>query len=205
MIDEAIKECYYNIYKNFYLNAGVMSCFIKSLVFTSVVNLENVDIENKVQLDITKIKSVGNGEDLVILDIPGDRGLEYGYKYRDKYTIVPDFNMVCHDFGVVKSKPILKKLALFSNTRLKNYDKYMIILDSNRYVDIEINSVNQYNNQYEITEEDLPEVEMLNFLKIHSVLYVCDENIKEDAKEYLNYLRANNIGVNVSKLKEKRN
>ncbi|OAA94129.1 MULTISPECIES: hypothetical protein [Clostridium] len=205
MIDEAIKEYYYNIYKNFYLNAGVMSCFIKSLVFTSVVNLENVDIESNIQLDMTKIKSVGNEESLVILDIPGGRGLEYGYKYRDKYTIVPDFNMVCHDFGVVKSKPILKKLALFSSTRLKNYDKYMIILDNNRYVDIEINSVNQYNNQYEITEEDLPEVEMLNFLKIHNVLYVCDENIKEDVKEYLNYLKANNIGINVSKLKEKRN
>ncbi|AGY78148.1 hypothetical protein [Clostridium autoethanogenum] len=205
MIDEAIKEYYYNIYKKFYLNAGVMSCFIKSLVFTSVVNLENLDIENNVQLDMTKIKSVGSGESLIILDIPGGRGLEYGYKYRDKYTIVPDFNMVCHDFGVVKSNSILKKLALFSNTRLKNYDKYMIILDSNRYVDVEINNVNQYNNQYEITEEDLPEAEMFNFLKIHSVLYVCDKNIKEDAKEYLNYLKANNIGVNVSKLKEKRN
>lgn len=204
MIDETIKGYYYNIYKNFYLNAGVMSCFIKSLIFTSVVNLENVDIKNHLQLDDTKIKSVENGEKLIILDIPGDRGLEYAYKCKEKYTIVPDFNMVCHDFGVVESKPILKKLALFFHTNLKNYDKYMIVLDSNRYKDIEINSVNQYNNQYEITEEDLPEVEMLNFLKIHNMLYVCSKSVKEDINEYLNYLKANNIKVSISKLDEKR-
>lgn len=201
MIDESIKEYYYNIYKKFYLNTGVMSCFVKSLIFASAINLKNFNIDFDTKVDFGKIKPIQSKESLIILDISGDRGLEYAYKYKDEYTIIPDFNMVCHDFGIVKSKPILKNLSLFLNANLKLLDKYMIILDSNRYRDGEVNSIYEYNNQYEITEEDLPEIQMLNYLKIDGICYIYDEKIKEDANEYLNYLECNNIRVNIFKLK----
>lgn len=203
MINKSIKQYYYNLYKKFYLNAGVMSCFVKSLPFVSAVNIDKLDINEDVQADNLKIKSLKNEEDLIILDIPADEGLEYGYKYKDKYTIIPDFNMVCHDFGIVESKSILKKLTLFSDVDLENFDKYMIILDSNRYRDVEINNINEYNNQYEITDEDLPEIKMIDFLKINSISYIYDEKVKEDIEDYLNYLKDNNVSVNISKLNKR--
>lgn len=174
-----------------------MSCFVKSLPFVSAVNLSDLNIGTKVELDISKIKTLQTEDNLIILDIPAELGMEYAYKYRDKYTILPDFNMVCHDFGIVKSKPLLERLTLFSDIKLKNTDRYMIILDSNRYRDIEINNMNEYNNQYEVTEEELPELEMLEFLKINTVSYICSDNVKEDIAEYLNYLKANKITVNI--------
>ncbi|MFT8315026.1 MAG: hypothetical protein ABF633_12410 [Clostridium sp.] len=197
MIDKDIKQYYYNVYKNFYLNAGIMSCFVKSLPFVSAVNLSDLNIGTKVELDISKIKALKTEDNLIILDIPAELGMEYAYNYRDKYTIIPDFNMVCHDFGIVKSKPLLERLTLFSDIKLKNTDRYMIILDSNRYRDIEINNMNEYNNQYEVTEEELPELEILEFLKINTVSYIGSDNVKEDIAEYLNYLKANKITVNI--------
>ncbi|MDF2504336.1 hypothetical protein [Clostridium sp.] len=200
MINNNIKQYYYNLYKEFYVNAGIMSCFVKSLIFVSVVNMSNLSINENVQIDISKIKSFENEDDLIILDIPANVGLEYAYKYKDKYTIIPDFNMVCHDFGIVKSNSILRNLTLFSDIDLKNNDKYMIILDSNRYKDIEIDNINEYNNQYEITEEDLPELEMIKLLKLNNISYIYDKKIKEDIGEYLNYLKANKVNINIRHL-----
>ncbi|WP_147566776.1 hypothetical protein [Clostridium tyrobutyricum] len=40
MINEFLKEYYYNLYKKFYMNAGIMECFVKALPFISVSNLD---------------------------------------------------------------------------------------------------------------------------------------------------------------------
>ncbi|AJA47275.1 hypothetical protein CPAST_c11750 [Clostridium pasteurianum DSM 525 = ATCC 6013] len=195
MIDRIIKQYYYDLYKKFYLNAGIMSCFVKSLPFVSAINMQNLNLEIKQKSSSLKLELIK--EDLIIMDISAEKGLNYAYKYRGEYTIIPDFNMVCHDFGIVKSKPILEKLTLFKDVNLKVADKYMIVLDYNRYKNVEIKNINEYNNQYEVTEEDLPEVEMIKFLDIKTVSYICPHKIKEDIAAYLNYLKFNNINVDI--------
>jgi len=195
LIDRIIKQYYYDLYKKFYLNAGIMSCFVKSLPFVSAINMQNLNLEIKQKSSSLKLELIK--EDLIIMDISAEKGLNYAYKYRGEYTIIPDFNMVCHDFGIVKSKPILEKLTLFKDVNLKVADKYMIVLDYNRYKNVEIKNINEYNNQYEVTEEDLPEVEMIKFLDIKTVSYICPHKIKEDIAAYLNYLKFNNINVDI--------
>lgn len=172
-----------------------MSCFVKSLPFVSAINMQNLNLEIKQKSSSLKLELIK--EDLIIMDISAEKGLNYAYKYRGEYTIIPDFNMVCHDFGIVKSKPILEKLTLFKDVNLKVADKYMIVLDYNRYKNVEIKNINEYNNQYEVTEEDLPEVEMIKFLDIKTVSYICPHKIKEDIAAYLNYLKFNNINVDI--------
>lgn len=174
-----------------------MECFVKSLPFVSVVNMTDIDIYVKEEPFESKIQPLHEKKNLIIVDIHGDKGLEYAYVYRNNYTIIPDFNMVCHDFGIVKSKPILEKLILFYDLDLNNTNKYMIVLDSNRYRYNQENSVNEYNNQYEVSEEDLPEIEMLKFLNINDMAYICSEKIKEDIAPYLEYLKYNGIDVQV--------
>lgn len=68
---------------------------------------------------------------------------------------------------MVESFTILQALVgFFSDVTLKHFNKYMIILDFNRYSNDQTTYSNRYNNQSEITKEDLPEVEMLKFLKV---------------------------------------
>lgn len=193
MIDTSLKEYFYNLYKKFYMNAGIMECFVKSLPFISVSNL---GFRLNKNTSIQKDWALNSDDRLIILDIHGEKGLEYAYYYKDKYTIVPDFNMVCHPFGIVECRNILCRLKLFSDVKLKNFDKYMFVLDYNRYQNDKLLDSNRYNNQYEITEEDLPEVEMLKFLKISKISYICTNKPKEDIVNYLNNLKNSNISVN---------
>lgn len=82
-------------------------------------------------------------------------------------------------------------------------EAYAFILDNNRYNEnIDIDNPMLFNNQYEITEEEMPDIDVLNKLNISKASYCYNKSVKEDILGYLKYLEKDNFNVDMIDLGE---
>lgn len=204
----------YSIYLNWRKNTNAFECFLKSTPFVSLKNYPNFYLENidssKEGILFDRIKSVTTEYDksntIFLLDIPGHRSVLLGYLLQNNLSIKPilTFNILFHPYGLLGNKKFISNLLLCGNA-LKSIDPegYIFLLDSERYLpeskgDEEI----FFNNQYETTEEDMPNIELLKELGYSKAVYIYLDKIKEDINCYLDYLDHFNIKVTKCKIGE---
>jgi hypothetical protein len=195
---------WYFIYKKWSLNSGDFQYLFKSSPFVSAKYMEDFQLEcpgENIFLDsiISMIKSNISKDGLIIVDTDSNLGIEIALMLNNQFNVAPilSYNFLFHPYGIVGNKNLIEDLVQAAeNLKSITPITYAFILDSNRYTnDINLDNPYIFNNQYEITEEEMPDIQALTRLKKKSVTFFYSRGIKEDIACYLEHLRTNNITV----------
>lgn len=136
---------------------------------------------------------------MFIFDFPSGDTLTQGVLFYEHHHFKPILNMhfMLHPYGMVGSKEFINLLlSAGSHFISKQTSGYVFLLDYNRFSEpTEEDYELRFNNQYEISDEDLPDVEMLNALQYKQVVYFYKTTIKEDVQPYFEYLKQHHFLV----------
>ncbi len=200
----------YKAYTNWNKNSGSFRYFFRSTNFVSLkhyTDFELTETTNEVENPLTGLLDCIEGCDkksmLFVLDLPDAEAVEGAYLLYKQRAIQPilTFNGILHPNGLIGTKEYISTLLNYADS-FEDYspEGYCFILDSNRYGDYSPEQLrHNFNNQYEIGEEDLPPVEMLKELGFSSLIYIYKTEIKEDVAYYLKYLKENGFAVDTKK------
>jgi hypothetical protein len=198
----------YGVYSKWFSGCGAFRCFFRSPNFVSLKHysdfvLKEVSYKDRVFLD--RLKSYVNKYDysktLFIVEFLNTISLDIAHYLfiNERLKPVLTFNNILHPKGLVGSEEYISKLVLYSEAMSENsVSGYTIILDQNRYGDYSEDELRMnFNNQYDLTEDDLPSVEMLGDLGYDNIVYLYSlgMQMKEDISDYLEYLKSNNFIV----------
>lgn len=198
-------EILYDAYKNLVRNSGIFECYQKSTAIATLqdyiesiskdevnIDKESIDLFNDIKEKINKYK-------IIIIDLKAITSLNLALLLNNHLSIKPvlSFNHIYHPYGIIgnfqETELIIKTALKLENITPKSY---CFILDYNRYLEEEVNlSELQFDNQYEITDEELPYEYMLRKIKCEEVLIITYKKMKEDLEYYKNYLIEQNIKV----------
>ena len=187
-----------NIYRIWKSNLGPFQGFFRSTPFVSLqtyddftLEIENINEYDKKVLD-TIIENFDENNFLII-DLPLNEILNLALVLNNQYSIKPilNVNLLFHPFGIIGNKDNINKL-INNGLLLKriNTKKFVMLIPYDRYNDeFESNDLkNKLNNQYGIGEDDLPNVNVLKELEYSKVIILTKDNIKEDLKDYVNFI-----------------
>ncbi|MDP4143413.1 MAG: hypothetical protein Q8936_02865 [Bacillota bacterium] len=199
-------------YNNWCKNSGVFECYVKSTTLASLTTVDSskIDYCNTIETNPKNIDTINSlckmiSSDLkdntfLISDLPAEENLDLSLALNNSMKIKPilSFNHIAHDFGLIGNSLIHNKLVNYSFKfkNIQNVLAYCFILDNGRYFNSnEYLNPLVFNNQYEITEEELPYVEVLAMAHIKNLIFIYRNEIKEDVKKYLDYLQEENINI----------
>ncbi|WP_315108615.1 hypothetical protein [Clostridium intestinale] len=198
----------YEVYENWRSGLGKFKWSLVSTPFASskhiVKDLILDDLKKKTIDDIlddfSKDLIVNQKEDeIIIFDFDGERSLDLAFNLNNEYMINPIliFAHIFHSNGIVGSKDMLNKLIKYSYGLKNENSKYGIFLDYNRFSSKEYNPREYFNNQYRLTEEEMPYIE--DFIKagIDKVIVISKAPIKIDIKEYIDYIKSSELKLEV--------
>lgn len=196
---------WYLIYKKWSLNSGDFKYLFKSSPFVSARYMEDFELQKRSKHNLLEnimplICSNISENGLIIVDTDSTLGIDLALILNNQCNVSPilSYNFLFHNYGIVGNKKLVEDLVWAAeNIKSINPITYAFILDSGRYTN-NINLDNPYifNNQYEITEEEMPDIATLTRLKKTSVTFFYSSSIKEDISCYLEHLKTNNIIVN---------
>ncbi|MDS0528069.1 hypothetical protein NNC19_20450 [Clostridium sp. SHJSY1] len=202
-------------YNNWCENSNIFECYVKSTTLASLSTADFNDIDfhmdeiNKNNFE--KLKSKINSDlrsTFLISDLDPEENLDFSIMLNNDLDIKPilSFNHIAHDYGLVGNNIIHNKIVNYSLNfkNIENVKSYCFILDNSRYknTDDYLNPL-IFNNQYEITEEELPHVEVLKMMNIDKLIFIYRNNIKEDIQKYLDYLKEEKIDMTFINLDSK--
>ena len=199
-----IKEVY-DAYKKLIKNSNIFECFVKSTALATLddyidnISKEKIEIKDESLKIFNDLSKIINDYKIIIIDLDADISLDLGLLLNNNLDVKPilSFNHIYHPYGVVGN---LKITELIIKRALELNDiepkAYCFILDYNRYFSEErnINSM-EFDNQYEITDEELPYDYILRKIECDQVLVISKEEIKDDLNYYIKYLIDNKIEV----------
>lgn len=201
-------------YRNWRQGTGVFECFCRTTPFVSLKHYPDMELdlsrpappENSRWLDSFADKYT-NEETLLVIDLPGETAVRCAFYLQNALCLKPVllFNNPLHHRGMVGSQDFISTLlAGGENLKpLKQPRGYVLILDYNRYNDYPDDAYREFfNNQYELTEEDLPEVELLAFCGIRRLAVLSAAPLKADLANYLKYLQDQGVEVLVENSRE---
>ncbi len=192
-----------NVYKIYRDVAGDFQCYFRATPFVSLKQYPNFklntlsDIKDKNIKRLKKIESLLDENSIIVVDLAFNDSLEIGRTLNNKFKshIILTMNFLFNEFGIIGNQDNISNLINTSSVIEKGKGNiYTFVLDNNRFLENEKLNKNQFNNQYEVTDEDLPSLEVIKNYGFNKVLIVTD-NIKEDLNGYINYLKDN---VNIS-------
>lgn len=186
------------VYRLWKSDLGPFQGFFRSTPFVSLqtydnftLSEENINNYNEKVLNI--ILENCNENNFLILDASIDEILDLALILNNEHSIKPilNINLLFHPFGIIGSKKNINRL-ITNGLKLKkiNPEKFAMLIPYNRYND-ELKSEdlsNKLNNQYGIGEDDLPNVDMLKELGYSKIIILTENDIKEDLKDYVNYI-----------------
>jgi len=198
-------------YDNWRKNTGIFECYVKSTTLASLttldiskVNFDNyIDINSENRNTFEKLKSiigVNLTSTFLISDLEAEENLDFSIMLNNNLKIKPilSFNHIAHDYGFIGNNVIHNKIVNCSLefSQVKDVQAYCFILDNGRYKNNEeyLDPL-VFNNQYEITEEELPHIEVLKMENIENLIFIYRKKIKEDIQKYLDYLKDENINI----------
>lgn len=199
----------YEVYENWRSGLGK---FKRSLVSTPFASSKHMvknlilddDLKKKTIDDIlddfSKDLIVNQKEDeIIIFDFDGERSLDLAFNLNKEYMINPIliFAHIFHSNGIVGSKDMLNKLIKYSYGLKNESSKYGIFLDYDRFSDREYNPREYFNNQYRLTEEEMPYIEDFIRAGIDKVIVISKAPIKIDIKEYIDYIKSSELKLEV--------
>ena len=199
----------YEVYENWRSGLGKFKWSLVSTPFASSKHMvKNLilddDLKKKTIDDIldnfSKDLIVNQKEDeIIIFDFDGERSLDLAFNLNKEYMINPIliFAHIFHSNGIVGSKHMLNKLIKYSYGLKNESSKYGIFLDYDRFSDREYNPREYFNNQYRLTEEEMPYIEDFIRAGIDKVIVISKAPIKIDIKEYIDYIKSSELKLEV--------
>lgn len=197
---------WYLIYKKWTANACEFEYLFKSSPFVTAKYMEDFELnlkkDFKIKDELRKVLKENIEEDrILIADVDSMRGINTAVVLNNEFKVCPilSYNFLFHPYGIVGDNILIETLAGAADViePIKPMS-WAFILDKNRYINgMDINNPMVFNNQYEITEEEMPDIDMLRKLNKRSVCFLYDKDIKEDIKCYLDYLEENDFTVNM--------
>lgn len=202
-------EILYNAYINWRSGLEKFHWLLLSTPFASIDDInefsliENVTYKRE-SLDIFKkyesiFKGLSAGS-LVLVDLDGEEALDLALMLNSEFNISPVllFAQIYHKNGIIGNEFVLSKLIEYSfRLSKKNENKYSFICDYSRYGNEVLDKYKFFNNQYELTDEELPLKEDFLNNGIHSVILLTYDKIKEDMEAYIKYLKESNIDIEI--------
>lgn len=196
---------WYELYKKWTINSGVFEYLFKSSPFVTGKYIEDYELNLSKAYNINPefkevLKENIKEDGIIITDVDYALGINTAIVLNNEFQVSPilSYNFLFHPYGVVGDKGFIEALIGAANI-IKQISPitHAFILDKNRYInDLNINNPMIFNNQYEITEEEMPDIDMLRRLNIKTLSFFYDKNIKEDIQCYLDHLKINNFTVN---------
>lgn len=207
----------YKVFLNWYENSGDFECYFKSTPFTTLKHyLNDVQIHDNIVPcvknveNITKLDNKGIFKEdnvMYLIDLPAEDSVDYALLLNNNFSIKPilSYNHIFNKYGIVGNNDLASKLICYADKLIQRteHKAFSFIMDYNRYVDdIDLSNPMLYNNQYEVTEEELPYIEIIKEMNINKLYFITNNGIKEDIVNYLNYLSENGLTVEVITLEE---
>jgi hypothetical protein len=197
---------WYLVYKKWTANTGIFDYLFKSSPFVTAKYMDefelDLDCDYNIPIDVNKkiANIVVDQHTIIIVDVDALLGMDICLVLNNDYNVAPilSYNFLFHPYGVVGDNKFMERLIAYSE-KLKHIEPItsVFILDKNRYINgVDLENPMLFNNQYEITEEELPELDMLLSLKKNKINFLYSGEIKEDINCYLKYLKENNIIIN---------
>jgi|GEM_PF-756699 len=195
-----------DVFAHWVQGAGPFTCFVRKTNFVSLKHYRDFALRpvatNTSRLYKYLLPHLERLEPnhLILLDIPAVEGMRLGYLLQEHLRLKPILTFVSplHTHGLVGGDRYVN--AIIAYGLLLNPVKpqgFVLILDNQRY----LSTVNpnllhrRFNNQYELTSDDLPSLEMLKALAYGRVTLYHWGEPKEDVGAYLQYLKDNLIQV----------
>ncbi|GLC29294.1 hypothetical protein [Clostridium omnivorum] len=194
------------IYNKWADGLGPFRCFLRATNFVSLKHYPDFQLND---IELTEGDSFEILEDIIdkydikttlyFIDIPAVKGIKLGLYIQKLLNIKPIliFNNPLHPYGIVGDKDYISRLIGYGELLEKiEPSGFAFILDNYRYKECSDDELKCYfNNQYELTEDDLPYHYMLEELGFKRVVYIYKDEVKEDIAYYLDYLKHNSIEV----------
>lgn len=196
----------FKVYSKWNNGLDGFKCFVRATNFVSlkhypdfVLNQITEDVGHYFEIISNQIKRHSPADTIFILDITGTEAIKAAFLLREMFSIAPIlvFNGVLHPFGLIGDRNYISNLIGYG-MKIKEIDKkgHILVLDNDRYGEYSEEQLKEnFNNQYELGEEDLPSVEMLTMHGYNKVVYMYGQNEKEDLLGYLEYLTQANIYI----------
>jgi hypothetical protein len=205
------KVDWYSVYKIWIRNSGAFECFFKSSPFVTAKYMNSFELNTNKSFDIPEglknlLKANITDDKILFVDVNTNLGIKIAVSLNNDLRTPPilTYNFLFHPYGIVGNNELLENLVCASEVLVPvNPITYAFILDFNRYDEgLDLDNTKIFNNQYEITDEEVPSVENLQRLNKKSVVFLYMNKIKEDIFCYLEYLRENNFNVSTIDLGE---
>lgn len=199
----------YEVYENWRSGLGKFKWSLVSTPFASSKHMvKNLILDDDLKKktiddildDFSKDLIVNQKEDeIIIFDFDEGRSLDLAFNLNKEYMINPIliFAHIFHSNGIVGSKDMLNKLIKYSYGLKNESSKYGIFLDYDRFSDREYNPREYFNNQYRLTEEEMPYIEDFIRAGIDKVIVISKAPIKIDIKEYIDYIKSSELKLEV--------
>ena len=195
-----------SVYHSWLKNCDCFECFLRTTPFASLKHYHDFEIkqfddkEDDIYANIIKaVKVFDLKNTLLILDLPGEISIVQGFNLNNLNQIkpIPVFNFLFHDYGLIGNENFVTKL-LECGLKLKDIKPkgYVFLLDYDRYRDFTEEQYKKgFNNQYELFDENLPSTEFLIELGYTRIVYISQEQVKEDISQYFQYIKSEDIEV----------
>ena len=197
-----------NVYRIWKSDLGPFQGFFRSTPFVSLQTYDDFILEENIsgydQKVLDMILENAHENNFLIIDLPFDVILNLALALNNEYSIKPilNINLLFHPFGIIGNRDNINKL-INNGLKLKkiNPRKFVMLIPYDRYnEELESDDLkDKLNNQYGIGEEDLPYINMLKELEYSKVIIVTRDHIKEDLKDYANFIEKD-IRVEVIKV-----
>ena len=197
-----------HIYRIWKSDLGPFQGFFRSTPFVSLQTYDDFILEENIsgydQKVLDMILENAHENNFLIIDLPFDVILNLALALNNEYSIKPilNINLLFHPFGIIGNRDNINKL-INNGLKLKkiNPRKFVMLIPYDRYnEELESDDLkDKLNNQYGIGEEDLPYINMLKELEYSKVIIVTRDHIKEDLKDYANFIEKD-IRVEVIKV-----
>jgi len=196
----------HNIYKKWHDGCGAFECYVHSTCFVSLKHYPDFllpkitfDTDSTNEKICSVIRQYKAENILFLIDLPTEQALKSSYILNKTLAFKPILTLrhIHHPFGIVGDSETISGLLQYGE-QLSNENcmGFVFVLDSSRYDDYEDDVFKQkFNNQYEITEYDLPPLEMLKDLQFEHLVILFQQSLKEDLEQYAAYLQENGMDV----------
>ncbi|GFP74165.1 hypothetical protein [Clostridium fungisolvens] len=194
----------YKVYDNWQKGLEEFQCYFKVTPFATMKNYTDFLLDGTISPSSDSIDKFGKlkhrfeADSLYIIDFEVNLALDMALLLNNEVKVKPilSFNHIFHTFGIVGDENMAQRLLVYSDRlELINPKAYCFVLDKDRYKEDYTCDYMKFNNQYEITEEELPPADMLEALGIKNIVYISEDYVKEDVKYYLEYLRRSDFDV----------
>lgn len=177
--------------------SGALLPYVRSTPFVSLARFPG-DLElpdpNSVPSLAATVPDLAPGE-IPVVDFPGAVSLRTGLDLWAQRSLWPvtALSHWHHPHGAAGDAETASVLLLAAPA-MGPAQGWSLLLDAGRYTEAPVTG-DRFNNQYELTEDDLPSVEELRHLNITGVCFVTAGAPKDDLRRYGAYLAATGVAV----------